>query len=318
MSFTGVFGLVLVLIIAISVIGPRKLPAGLEQIWLLLTNMRLSNAELPPLTLEQARRSWQASGSILYGMIQLLYGAEEHLLEIRKRIFVVMGTLLVSAILAGIFVQPIMKLLTLPSGGVPLQFLRPTDMIWVYMEIIFSTAAVITMPVLVIEIMQFIRPGLENPNEISAYRAATIVGIPAVIVFFAVGVVFSYFVLLPLMLKFLGNTGGDFASPNWNIREYFPFVLAVILWIGLAFETPLVMAMLARLGLVSPQAMIRQWRIAVVVIAVLAAVVTPTVDPVNMAIVMGPLLALYFLGVLMAKAVYRPRSTEALPETPAA
>ncbi len=196
-----------VLIIAISVIGPRKLPAGLEQIWLLLTNMRLSNAELPPLTLDQARRSWQASGSILYGMIQLLYGAEEHLLEIRRRIFVVMGVLLVSAILAGIFVQPIMTLLTLPSSGVPLQFLKPTDMIWVYMEIIFSTAAVITMPVLVIEVMQFIRPGLENPNEIAAYRAATIVGIPAVIVFFAVGVAFAYFVLLPLMLKFLCEYG---------------------------------------------------------------------------------------------------------------
>ncbi len=316
MSFTGVFGLVLLIIIAISVIGPRKLPAGLEQLWLLLTNVRLSNAELPPLTLEQARRSWQANGSILYGMIQLLYGAEEHLLEIRRRIFVVMGVLLASAILAGIFVQPIMKLLTLPSGGVPLQFLKPTDMIWVYMEIIFSTAAVITVPVLVIEIMQFIRPGLENPNEIATYRAATIVGIPAVIVFFAVGVVFAYFILLPLMLRFLGNTGGDFASPNWNIRDYFSFVLAVILWIGLAFETPLVMAMLARLGLASPQAMLRQWRIAVVVIAVLAAVVTPTVDPVNMALVMGPLLALYFLGVLFAKAVYRPRSAEALPETP--
>ncbi len=91
----------------------------------------------------------------------------------------------------------------------------------------------------------------------------------------------------------------------------------MILWIGLAFETPLVMAMLARLGLVSPQAMLGQWRIAVVAIAVLAAIVTPTVDPVNMAIVMVPLLALYFLGVIMAKAVYKPRSTEAQPETPA-
>jgi sec-independent protein translocase protein TatC len=311
MSFTGVFGLVLVIVIAISVIGPRKLPAGLEQIWLLLTNLRMSNAELPPLTLEQARRSWQASGSILYGVIQLLYGAEEHLLEIRRRIFVVMGVLLVSAILAGIFVQPIMTLLTLPSGGVPLQFLKPTDMIWVYMEIIFSVAAVITVPILLIEVMQFVRPGLENPNEIAAYRAVTIIGMPLVIVFFAIGVAFAYFVLLPLMLKFLGNTGGEFASPNWNIRDYFSFVLAVILWLGLAFETPLVMAMLARLGIASPQAMLRQWRIAVVVIAVLAAVVTPTVDPVNMALVMGPLLALYFLGVIMAKAVYKPRALDA-------
>ena len=96
MSVTGVFGLVLLLIIAISIIGPRKLPQGLEQLWLLLTNLRHSNAELPPLTLEQARRSWQTNGSILYGVIQILYGAEEHLLEIRRRIFVVMGTLLVA------------------------------------------------------------------------------------------------------------------------------------------------------------------------------------------------------------------------------
>jgi sec-independent protein translocase protein TatC len=267
--------------------------------------------------MEQARRSWQANGSILYGVIQILYGAEEHLLEIRRRIFVVMGTLLVSAILAGIFLQPMMKLLTRPSGDVPLQFLKPTDMIWVYMEIILSSAAVITVPILLIEIMLFIRPGLENPGEIAVYRTAIIVGMPLVIVFFVAGVIFAYFALLPIMLRFLANTGGDYASPNWNIREYFSFVLAVILWIGLAFETPLVMALMARLGIASPQAMLRQWRIAVIAIAVIAAIVTPTVDPVNMALVMGPLLILYFLGVVMAKAVYKPRSAVTLPETPA-
>ena len=190
-----------------------------------------------------------------------------------------------------------MKLLTRPSGDVPLQFLKPTDMIWVYMEIILSMAAVITMPVLIIEIMLFIRPGLENPKEIAVYRSATIFGIPAVIVFFAVGVTFAYFVLLPLMLQFLANTGGDYASPNWNIREYFSFVLAVILWIGLAFETPLVMALLARLGIASPQAMLKQWRSRSLRSRVIVAIVTPTVDPVNMALVMGPLLLLYFLGV---------------------
>ena len=317
MSFTGVFGLVLLLIIAISIIGPRKLPEGLEQAWLLLTNVRLSNSELPPLTLAQARRSWQANGSLLYGMIQIMYGAEEHLLEIRKRIFIVMGTLVVAGILAAIFLQPMMRLLTRPAGGVPLQFLKPTDMMWVYFEIIISMAAVITAPVIVIEILQFIRPGLENPNEIAVYRTTTVLGIPAVILFFALGVLFSYFVLLPFALQFLSKTGGDYASPNWNIREYFSFVLAVILWIGLAFETPLVMALLARVGLVSPKAMLGQWRGAVVVMAIVAAVITPTTDPVNMMIVMVPLLGLYFLGVIMARAVYKPRGADAPPETPA-
>jgi sec-independent protein translocase protein TatC len=68
------------------------------------------------------------------------------------------------------------------------------------------------------------------------------------------------------------------------------------------------MALLARLGVVSPQAMARQWRYAIVGIAIVAAAITPTVDPVNMSLVMVPLVSLYFLGIGMARAVYRPRS----------
>jgi sec-independent protein translocase protein TatC len=111
--------------------------------------------------------------------------------------------------------------------------------------------------------------------------------------------------------------GTEFAEANWNIREYFSFVLAVLLWIGAAFLTPLIMALLARLGLVSPQSMARQWRFALIGIAVVAAMITPTVDPVNMALVMGPLLLLYFLGVFFAKLAYRPRDASAISSEPA-
>jgi sec-independent protein translocase protein TatC len=307
MSITGAFGLVLIIILAVSVIGPRKLPSGLEQLLLLLTNLRLSNSELPPLTLEQARRSWQSNGSILYAVIQILYGAEEHLLEIRRRIFYVLLSLVVGAVLAGVFLNPLLEILKKPAGNVPFQFLHPTDMIWVYMEIVFSAAAVIALPVLLIQVLKFIRPALETPAEIKTYRAFSRFGFPLVLIFFALGATFAYFLLLPFGLRFLSATGGDLASANWNVREYFSFVLAVILWIGLAFETPLVMGLLGLLGVVSPAAMLRQWRFAVVGIAVVAAVITPTVDPVNMGLVMGPLLALYFLGVLLAKILYKPR-----------
>ncbi|MCX7670532.1 MAG: twin-arginine translocase subunit TatC, partial [Anaerolineae bacterium] len=112
---------------------------------------------------------------------------------------------------------------------------------------------------------------------------------------------------LPFALKYLASFGTDIARASWNVRAYFSFTLGVMLWMGTAFETPLIMAMLARLGIVSPKAMARQWRYAIVLIAILAAVITPTVDPLNMALVMGPLLALYFLGVLFARMTYRPR-----------
>jgi len=307
MSFTGVFGLVLVAIMAIALIGPRKLPSGLEQLALLLTNLRMSSAELPPLTMEQARRSWQSNGSIFYAVIQIMYGAEEHLLEMRRRIFVVLGVLVFGAIIAGIFSNRLLTILTLPAHGIQLVVLHPTDMIWVFFEVILGAAAVVSLPVILYEVLMFIRPALESPQELSVFRAIALLGMPLVAVFFILGLIFAYFIMLPFGLQYLASFGSDLAKANWNVRSYFSFVLQVLLWIGAAFETPLVMALLSRLGLVTPKAMFRQWRYAIVGIALVAAMITPTVDPVNMAIVMGPLLALYFLGVGMAKLVYQPR-----------
>lgn len=308
MSFTGVFGLVLMGIIAIALLGPSKLPRGIEQLWLMITNMRRSQADLEPLSLEQARRAWSANDSPLYDLVQIMYGAVEHLVELRRRIFTIMGAMLVGAIAAGIFVDRILKLLQRPAGEATWIFLRPTDMIWVRMEVIFSAAIVLALPVLLYQVLMFIRPALENPQEIAVFRALGLIGAPLVILFFAAGLTFAYLLLLPVMLPFLLGTGSDIATPSWDIRPYYSFVLTVLLWIGAAFETPLVMTLLARLGLVSPKMMTKQWRYAVVGVAFVAAAITPTVDPINMAFVMMPLLGLYFLGILMARAVYKPRA----------
>lgn len=308
MSFTGVFGFVVLIIVAIALLGPSKLPRGLEQLWLMLTNFRRSQAEREPLTLEAARAMWAASESPLYDLIQIMYGAVEHLMELRKRIFVVMGSMLVGAIATAFFVDVILRFLQVPAKNALFIFLRPTDMIWVRMEIIFSAAIVLALPVMLYQILMFIRPALENPHEIAVFKMVAIVGAPLVLFFFIGGIVFAYYVLLPVMLPFLLGTGGSIAQPTWDIRPYYSFVLAVLLWIGAAFETPLIMAMLARLGLVSPKAMARQWRYAIVGVAFVSAAITPTIDPINMMLVMVPLLGLYFLGVIFARAVYRPRA----------
>ncbi len=315
MSFTGVFGFVILIIIAIALLGPSKLPRGIEQLWLMLTNFRRSQAEQEPLTLDAARGMWAASESPLYDLVQIMYGAVEHLLELRKRIFVVMGTMLLGAIATAFFVDAILRFLQAPAGNALFIFLRPTDMIWVRMEIIFSAALVLALPVMLYQVLMFIRPALENPQEIAVFKMVAIIGAPLVLLFFIGGIIFAYYVLLPVMLPFLLGTGGSIAQPSWDIRPYYSFVLAVLLWIGAAFETPLVMAMLARLGLVSPKTMMKQWRYAIAGVAFVAAAITPTVDPVNMALVMVPLLGLYFLGVLFARAVYRPRPSMATSDS---
>jgi len=308
MSFTGIFGLVLLVIAAIALLGPAKLPAGVEQLWLSITNFRRQQNELPTLTLEQARRSWEVSENPLYDLIQILYGAVEHLVELRHRIFIVLGTLAGAAALSFLFSNQLLELMTRPAGNIQLVVLAPVDMLFSTFEVIFGTAAVLTLPILLYQLIRFIQPALESPSERAAYRGLALLGIPLVLIFFVAGAAFAYIVLLPFALKYLASFGSNIATAAWNVRAYFSFVLSVMLWMGVAFETPLIMAMLARLGLISPKSMQRQWRYAFLAIAVMAAIITPTVDPLNMALVMGPLLGLYFLGVILSRITYRPRA----------
>jgi sec-independent protein translocase protein TatC len=307
MSFTGVFGVVLLGIVGIALLGPSKLPMGVEQLWLMITNFRRSQSELPPINIEQARRMWEASESPLYDLVQILYGSVEHLVELRRRIFIVLGTLIGAALVGLFFANKMLQWLALPAHGAPLIVLRPTDMVLAYIEVVLSFAAIITMPVMLFQVLMFIRPALETEQEISTFKMVAIVGMPLVLIFFLIGASFSYFIMLPFALQYLMSFGNDVAKASWNVREYYSFVFAVIMWIGASFETPLVMALLSRLGLVSPHQMARQWRYAIVGCALVAAAITPTVDPFNMALVMLPLLCLYFGGVLLARLAYRPR-----------
>ncbi len=96
--------------------------------------------------------------------------------------------------------------------------------------------------------------------------------------------------------------------PRFRLSSIVGFVTRVLFWIGLSFEFPLVIFILASLGIVSASVLAKNWRIAIVVIAIMAALVTPTVDPVNMAIVMGPLILLYFFSIGLAALAQRKRT----------
>jgi sec-independent protein translocase protein TatC len=117
-------------------------------------------------------------------------------------------------------------------------------------------------------------------------------------ILFVGGVAFTYFVMLPAAIPFLINFMGVQTVPTLN--NYIKFVTNMMFWIGISFEMPLLVFVLAKLGIVSGSMLLKQWRIAIVVIAVLAAVVSPTVDPVNMGLLMLPLFALYLLSVFLA------------------
>ena len=187
-----------------------------------------------------------------------------------------------------------LDLLTVPIGGLDkLLSIEVTENLSVYMRVSLLSGFIMALPWVLYQLLAFITPGL-HPKE----RRWLFISIPFATLMFLAGVFFTYKVMLPTAIPFLISFLGVTTTPR--LSNYIEFVTTLMFWVGVSFETPLVIFLLAKLHLVTAGALIRQWRIAIVVIALLAAVITPTGDPVNMALLMAPLLALYLISILLA------------------
>ena len=225
-----------------------------------------------------------------------------HLDALRKHLFRAALVLVAATVIAFAFASQIINLLALPVGGIDsLIAIDPTEPIGTFMRVSLLTAFAVTLPYIILELWLFIAPGLSRDSRIFGLYA-----IPIAVIFFAGGMAFTYFVLLPQAIPFLVNFGG--LTSQLRPSSYIRFVTSIMFWIGIAFQFPLIIYVLARVGLVRAQVLINQWRLAIVIIAVLSAMITPTIDPVNMALVMGPMIVLYFLGILLAKIAERGRN----------
>ncbi|HTX78716.1 MAG TPA: twin-arginine translocase subunit TatC [Longilinea sp.] len=218
----------------------------------------------------------------------------DHVEELRRRLIVAMIALAVTTMISFAFADKIIALLTIPIGGPDkLQAIEVTENVTVFMKVSLLSGFLLALPVILYELMAFIIPGLK-PSE----RRWLILGIFFATLMFALGVAFAYLVMLPNALPFLLNFLNIPTSPRPS--SYFDFVTGLLFWIGASFQTPLIIFILARFGVVKGSDLLKYWRVAIVVIAIVAAVVTPTPDPVNMSILMAPLIVLYFLSVLLA------------------
>lgn len=227
-----------------------------------------------------------------------------HLDALRKHLFRAAIALILMTVVAFAFASQIINLLALPVGGIEaLVAIDPTEPIGTFMRVALLTAFAITLPYIILELWLFIAPGLSRDSRIFGLYA-----IPIAVIFFIGGMAFAYFVLLPTAIPFLVNFGG--ITSQIRPSSYIRFVTSIMFWIGIAFQFPLFIYVLARVGLVRAQVLIENWRLAVVIIAILSAMITPTIDPVNMGLVMGPMIVLYFLGIVLAKFAERSRARD--------
>jgi sec-independent protein translocase protein TatC len=201
-------------------------------------------------------------------------------------------------------VHGILSFLAAPmAGGIKeLVAIDVTENIGTVMRVTLLSGFTIALPYLIFEIWLFIAPALKISSRIKG-----LIAIPAAIILFVGGMAFAFFVMLPTALPFLFNFMGLTTQPRPS--SYYNFVTTIMFWIGVTFEFPLAIYLLANLGLIKAKTLASQWRLAIVIIAVLAAAITPTVDPVNMGLVMAPMIVLYFVSIGLAYIAQRNRTT---------
>ena len=217
----------------------------------------------------------------------------EHIDELRQRLTKAVLSLVAGTLIGLLFAGTVIEYLIVPYGQ-RLQIIDPTGNVVAFFRVALMIGAILSIPITTYQLLMFIIPGLTRKEKRILLSA-----LPAISGLFLVGVIFAWFILIPPAFDFLSNFRADLFAVEWTADQYLGFVTALLFWMGVAFETPLVFFVLALLGVVSAQGLLKNWRIAVVGAAVAAAFITPTVDPVNMMLVMGPLLALYALSIFL-------------------
>ncbi|MGQ9628050.1 MAG: twin-arginine translocase subunit TatC [Anaerolineae bacterium] len=233
----------------------------------------------------------------------------EHLEELRYRLLVSVVALLVGTMASLAITKPFLQLLISPMGDRTPVSLKPTENVITFFKIALILGAALAMPVILYQLINFIVPGLTEQE-----RRYLFIIIPSATGLFILGVGFAAFVMLPASIQFLQGFLSDIIQPTYSIDYYISFVTTLLFWTGVIFETPLLIAFLARLGVVSPGMLLRNWKYVVILIAIIAAVITPTPDPVNMSLFMVPLLLLYLLSIGLARLTYPGQARRAVRE----
>ncbi|MQC48322.1 MAG: twin-arginine translocase subunit TatC [Chloroflexi bacterium] len=230
----------------------------------------------------------------------------EHLLELRSRV-----TWMALAVVVGmsIFFVPafgfaaIEFLLQPARSAIPdfrPQFIEPMENIVAYFRVALLGGITVAMPMVVYQTLRFVTPAL-TPQE-KRWVFPIVLGAS---LSFAGGLAFGFWVVLPFTMEFLLTFGDSFAEADWRIGNYIDFVVRILLVMGFVFETPLVVMGLAKFGVVTARQLLRWWRFAIVLAFVIAAIATPTIDPVTQTLVGGPIIVLYFVGIGLAWIVRR-------------
>jgi len=235
-----------------------------------------------------------------------------HLVELRRRVFISFLALVVGIVLSFVFRSRIFDVLTRAGDDPNLFFFTLTGAIGPTMKVALLGGFIVALPVVVYQFVRFLAPALSRKER--RYLALLL---PSVAICFMAGVAFAYFILVPPIIEFLLEFGTDVASPRPSLASYIDTVVALLFWMGMAFETPFLMYFVTLIGIGKPSFFSRHRRTWVVIAFILGALITPTFDPINQTMVAVPFIVLYEMGIWLSKlAARKPRRQEKVIEEP--
>jgi len=225
--------------------------------------------------------------------------------DLRKHLLRAIIALIITVGISFSFTRPLINYLAIPIGGLgEMRAIEVTEPIGVFMKVALLAGVALSLPYISFEFWLFAAPGLKPKS-----RSSSLLAIPLSTLLFVIGMAFAYYVMIPTALPFLLNFMG--IQTELRPAAYFDFITGVMFWIGVSFEFPLIIYAMTAIGFIKPQVLAKQWRLAIILIAILAAAITPTVDPVNMALVMAPMSLLYFISIGLSRIAYRDRVKDA-------
>ena len=216
----------------------------------------------------------------------------EHIEELRQRCFHIFSIILVLTCLSFFEVKELVKLLELPVNNVKFFQLSPGEYFISTVKISFYTGLLFGSPFAVGQIILFLLPGLTQKE--------TKIILPLLLsslFLFGIGLVFSYYVLIPAALNFFLTYSDEVIEPLWSFDQYFEFILVLFYTTGLAFQIPIIQILLGLLNIVSAKQMVKVWRYVVLISTIIGAILTPSTDPLTQLLFSLAILFLYFSGV---------------------
>ena len=222
----------------------------------------------------------------------------EHIDEIRSRLIYCFISFSLAFIISWFLIEDILRILIFPANDLSFIYVDIMEMFGVYMQVCFVSALILSSPVLLYQTIGFILPALKTQEKKWLWM-----GLPFAVLCFCGGVIFAYYILLPPAIQFLTSFGADIAIPQLRIGNYISLMVTLLLAMGLIFEIPVVAILLAKLGVISSDILLRQWKWALIVSFLLGAIITPTWDPVNQSLVSVPIFGLYLLSIVLIKVV---------------